>query len=38
MMTFEGNAVQGAQAIVEKIKTFGQMQHDVRTTGEHRLW
>ena len=34
MMTFEGNGVQGAQAIVEKIKSFGQIQHSVKTTGE----
>lgn len=34
MMTFEGNQIVGGPQIVEKIKGFGAMQHEVKTVGE----
>ena len=31
MMTFEANQVQGAEAIINKLKSFGRLQHTVNT-------
>ena len=31
MMTFEGNQVMGAEAIINKFKEIGQTKHDIKT-------
>ena len=31
MMTFEGNQIMGQQAIMEKVKSLGQVKHTVKT-------
>lgn len=31
MMTFEGNQVQGSEAIIQKLKSVGRLSHTVKT-------